>query len=91
VPGHYYLYGNGYHTEEDSIVEISKTGAIVSGAFGYVDNFAGGNYPSLLQVDSSGNLWGVAPSTITEIVGAGGPVETPLSAAARDNKLATLP
>ena len=77
-------------------VELSTTGALLSGSTGF---YAGGytpGYPAFhtaAAIDGSGNEW-VANSitdSVTELVGAAVPVVTPLAAAVANNTIATRP
>ena len=84
-------YGPGTRQYANGIVELSNAGAILSGNVGYATSGSEGLYPSLLQVDSSGNLWGVSPTTTTELIGVAAPTVTPLSLGIQNGTLGTRP
>ena len=84
-------YGPGTRQYANGISEVNNTGTIVSGNLGYYTSGAEGLYPSLLQADSSGNLWGASPSQLIELVGAAVPTVTPLSVAVQLNKVGARP
>lgn len=73
------------------IAELSSGGTILSGSLGYQTSGSEGYYPSLLQVDGSGNLWGASPASVVELVGVAAPVVTPLAVGAKNNMLGTRP
>jgi hypothetical protein len=79
----YFIRGTPTITGID-IVRLANDGTILSGTRGYSGD------PASLQVDSSGNLWGIGGGVI-ELVGVATPAVTPLSVAARDNKLGVRP
>jgi len=78
-----------------SISEFNHSGAAITGANGYLDGLGGGGLsePNSIAVDGSGNVWVTddGDSKITELVGAGVPVVTPLSVGAANTTLGTKP
>ena len=62
------------------VTEFSSIGAVLSGANGY--NGASTYESSGIAIDGSGNVWTVNPgnSTVTEMIGIGTPVVTPIAA-----------
>jgi streptogramin lyase len=75
----------------NNIVELSNSGSILSGVGGYQDGFSG---PDAIAVDGSGDVWmtsGNSSNTVTELVGAGVPVVTPLAVGVKSNMLGTRP
>ncbi len=84
-------YGPGMRQYANGISEVNNAGTIVSGKLGYYTSGSEGLYPSLLQADSSGNLWGASPSQLIELVGAAVPTVTPLSVAVQLGKVGARP
>ena len=62
----------------NSVTEISSTGTFLSGPNGYTGG--GLNFPGAIAVDGSGNVWVINENTMTEMVGIGTPVITPIAA-----------
>ncbi len=54
-------YGPVTRTYFNGITELSNAGTILSGNLGYHTSGSESFYPSLLQVDSSGDVWGAEP------------------------------
>lgn len=73
-----------------AITELSNAGVLVS-----PNNYLGGslNSPTGIAVDGSGNVWAsnLIGNSVTELIGAGVPVVTPLSAGVKTNTLGTRP
>jgi hypothetical protein len=83
----------------NSVSELTATGAAVSGTTGYT---AGLNHANGIAVDGSGNVWltscgsactgGTTDNgSVVELIGAGVPVVTPLAQGAKTNTLASRP
>lgn len=83
--------GNAWivNTTSSAITELSSAGAILSGTKGYLSS--GVTTPQGIAVDGSGNVWVTSTSGVTELVGAGVPVVTPLVTGVQNNTLATRP
>ena len=90
--------GNLWCASDDSIAEISSTGAAISPSAGYIVQNALGAQG--IAIDSSGNVWtsgdyiaiGNNIKTVSvELIGAAAPVVTPTSLAIQMGKLGTLP
>ncbi|AEU35977.1 NHL repeat-containing protein [Granulicella mallensis] len=62
----------------NSVTELSNSGAFLSGANGYTST--GLNEPFTIAVDGSGDVWVTNKTSMTEIVGVGTPVITPIAA-----------
>jgi streptogramin lyase len=75
----------------NTVSELSNNGAAISSANGYAP--AGVTNPVGIAVDGSGNVWIVDSSVlhVTELIGAGTPVVTPLAAGLIPNKLGARP
>ncbi len=77
------------------ISEFSNNGTAITGTGGYTDGRGGGGLaePNSIAVDGAGNVWvsDDGNTNITEFVGAGVPVVTPLSVGAKNNTLGTKP
>jgi PKD repeat protein len=84
-------YGPLTRAYYNGIVELSNQGTILSGNLGYQTSGSESYYPSLLQVDASGNLWGASPIALVEVVGAAVPAVTPLSEAVALGKVGARP
>jgi hypothetical protein len=63
-----------------AVTELSNTGAVLSGANGYTGG--GLDNPELIAIDGSGNAWvtNIKNSSVTEMIGIGTPVITPIAA-----------
>ena len=74
-----------------AINEFAGNGVEISSASGYTTSSA--TTPSGIATDSSGNVWFVDSTTslLSEFVGAATPVVVPLSAAVKNNTIATRP
>ena len=72
--------GNVWINSSYNIVELSKTGSILSGAYGYADGEL--NMPSGIAIDGSGDIWSSneGNNSVTELIGVGTPVITPIVA-----------
>jgi streptogramin lyase len=73
------------------VTEFSNTGTLLSGTNGLAAS--GLNGPRGVAVDGSGNVWiaNYSGSSVTEVVGAGTPVITPLAVAVKNNSLGSQP
>jgi len=77
--------------QNNSVTECSNSGALLSGTSGYAAS--GLNMPRGIAVDGSGNVWiaNYTGNSVTEIVGSGVPVVTPLAVAVKNNSLGSQP
>jgi hypothetical protein len=81
------------------VVEVSKSGAILSGSNGYQSGSL--YYPDRVAIDPSGDVWvdshSPAPTPlgatarIVELIGIAAPVVTPIAAGVKNNTLGTRP
>lgn len=72
------------------LVTLNSSGQFLSGPTGYA--IPSLSFPIRLDIDSSGNLWAAMSSNfVNQMIGVAAPVETPLSVAVRDAKVATRP
>jgi sugar lactone lactonase YvrE len=88
--GNVWVANNGANT----VSELSNSGAPISSAAGYVP--PGVNGPVAIAVDGSGDIWVSDPTAglgnqVTELIGAGTPVVTPLAAGVKNSKLGARP
>jgi PKD repeat protein len=74
---------------DGSVSELSNNGSLLSGTTGF--NGSEILYPYNLAVDGSGNVWVTANGGLSEMVGAGTPVVTPLAVGVKNNMLGTRP
>jgi DNA-binding beta-propeller fold protein YncE len=85
--------GNAWITEvaNDSLIEMSNAGAVLSGATGIEPNPA--VVPEAVAVDGSGNVWysSTNQGALYELVGAAVPVVTPLAYGVQNNLLGQQP
>jgi hypothetical protein len=86
IDGNGNVWESNYASGAGSVTELTSAGAAVSPSSGFSHTYAGAYY---MAIDNSGNVWignrsatasGTAQGFITEIVGAAGPVVTPLAA-----------
>lgn len=70
-----------------SLYAISNSGASLSGSSGFTP------LPNAtdLAIDSSGDVWIAANTTVAEVIGVAAPITTPIAAAVKNNTVATLP
>jgi DNA-binding beta-propeller fold protein YncE len=92
--GNVWTANNGGNS--NSVSEFNSSGVAISGANGYAGT---GLFPTGVAIDPSGNVWvannsasgGIATAPLTEFVGAGVPVVTPLAEGAGFDQLGTKP
>ena len=84
----------------NTLTELSNSGSLLSGSNGYTGSLG---YPVGVAIDGSGDVWVAnqfvaadnlpngGDSTVTEFIGAGTPVVTPLAAGVTNNTLGTRP
>jgi hypothetical protein len=77
----------------NSLSEFSNAGVAMSPATGFTGG--GLSTPGIVAVDGSGDVWatnqGFSSTSVTEFVGAGTPVVTPLAVGVKNNMLGTRP
>jgi streptogramin lyase len=77
----------------NSVTELNNSGAAFSPSTGFIGG--GISSPFSLAIDGSGNVWvsnnAVGSTSVTEIVGAAGPVVTPLALAVKNATLGQRP
>jgi hypothetical protein len=73
--------------------EFSQSGQVLSPNAGYTSSTMSSTNPMALAIDGSGDVWVTnnGNSSVTEFIGAGVPVITPLAAGVASNKLGTRP
>jgi streptogramin lyase len=87
--------GGNANSHSGSVTELSNSGTAISGSNGYTGASASSSdlivNPVGIAVDPSGNVWASCSGNVVELVGAGTPVVTPLSAAVATSKYGTRP
>ena len=90
--------GHVFIAQQNNLMELDNDGSAIEGNIGRTGSFSGYydsslNDPIGLAVDSSGNVWmaNYFGDSITEFVGLGSPVVTPIAAGVANNTLGTRP
>ena len=82
--------GNAWIANQSSVTEFSNAGAALSPSVGYDAYNLGSGFG--IAVDGSGDIWVSNGSTsVSEIIGAGTPVVTPLAVGVKNNTLGVRP
>jgi streptogramin lyase len=82
--GHVWVANNN-----TGVTELANDGSLLSGQNGYLEGALAEE--NSLGVDGSGNVWVTNGTGVTEFIGAGAPVVTPLAVAVKTNTLGQRP